>query len=460
MEKVSIGRSVAHAYGFVFARFFQIIGLAWLPALFYGAGYFFWLKNAGAWMPADQQTVIAGLQTVGFSLLAFFAAIMLHAVIANALTQQALGIRKDFALAHFVIGPRETHLFAALVRFFVIFVVFYVAWILLSALGLYEVKHFAGPGSAVATATTIRGVPLLPILTGAVSLALLFIFALSMLRLSFLLAPVAAVEPHVMLTRSWALTRGSAWRLLATYLCVILPVALAAGAAIWLLAGSDALHVTMSAKPLDPKLIGQFGADHALMLACVSGLVFVFMAALQSGATAEAYRTVTGHEEPESEDDDALVAPLLTPVVPAHAPDTETVHDDHAPDDQSGGHEPPAEEHGHHEDAANAAAHDGQDSHDVGAHAEPEPAQEHGGGGEHGHGGLAQDDHAHNDDGHSGHGHDDGGHGDHGHGDHGHDSHHANPDDGHSGHHALPDSGVLDTAGLQQMTHEDHAAAA
>ena len=88
-----------------------------------------------------------------------------------------------------------------------------------------------------------------------------------------------------------------------------------------------------AAKPVDSKSMYHFGADHALMLACVSGLVFVFMAALQSGATAEAYRTVTGHEEPESEDDDALVAPLLTPVVPAHAPDTETVHDDHAPDD-------------------------------------------------------------------------------------------------------------------------------
>ena len=471
MEKVSIGRSVARAYGFLFAQFFQIIGLAWLPASFYAAGCFFWLKNASRWMPADEHTVMAGLQTVGFLLLAIFAALILRAVVANALTQQAFGIRTDFALAHFVIGPRETRLFSALVRFFVIFVVFYVAWILLSALGMYAVKHFAAAGSVVASATTVRGVSLLPILVGAISLALLITFVFSMLRLGFLLAPVAAVEPHVTLTRSWALSRRSAWRLLAVYLCVLVPVALVAGVAIWLLTGSDllaALHVMTTAKLRDPKILDHFGADHALVLACVSGLVFVLMAALQAGAMAEAYRAVTGHEEPESEDDDALVASLLTPAAPMQS--VSITHDDHDHDGHGGAHEPPMAEHeqGGHDDAAptNAAAHEDHSSHDAGAHAEPEPAHDQGGhvdAGHHGHSEHAPDEHGHEEHGHGDQPHDDHGskdHGHEGHDDHGHDSHHASHDVGHAEQNAMAESGVLDTAGLQQVTQEEHSVAA
>src|SRR5882724_6995967 len=50
MSKVPVGKSIAHAYEFLFGRIFQIIGTAWLPALLYATGYFFWLKNAAGWL--------------------------------------------------------------------------------------------------------------------------------------------------------------------------------------------------------------------------------------------------------------------------------------------------------------------------------------------------------------------------------------------------------------------------
>ena len=158
MRRLSIGQSVSRAFEFLFGRFFQIVGLTWLPAAIYGGANYLRWQSVGHWMPVGQQTGLELGQAVFVSLAMLAVALMVQSIAAVALTQEALGVRKDFALAHLVIGPREARLFGALVRFFAAFFVLYSTWLLLTVLAIYEVRDLAGPGSAVAVATTVRGV--------------------------------------------------------------------------------------------------------------------------------------------------------------------------------------------------------------------------------------------------------------------------------------------------------------
>ncbi|MBV9419823.1 MAG: hypothetical protein JO348_08625, partial [Alphaproteobacteria bacterium] len=68
MVKVAVGRSIAHAYTFLFGRFFQIIGTAWLPALLYGLGSYFVLSNMARWFPAHAQDTATVISTLGAAL--------------------------------------------------------------------------------------------------------------------------------------------------------------------------------------------------------------------------------------------------------------------------------------------------------------------------------------------------------------------------------------------------------
>jgi len=326
MRRVSIGQSVSRAFEFLFGRFFQIVGLTWLPAAIYGGANYLRWQSVGHWMPVGQQTGLELGQAVFVSLAMLAVALMVQSIAAVALTQEALGVRKDFALAHLVIGPREARLFGALVRFFAAFFVLYSTWLLLTVLAIYEVRDLAGPGSAVAVATTVRGVALIPFGVGTLSLMLFVTLMLSIVRLGFFLAPIASVEETVTLTRSWELSRGSAWSLLAVVLSILLPVIAIASVATWLLAGGDLAVIArgvMADKTHGGAAVMNFEMAHALVLAFISAGIFALSAALQSGASAAAYRSVTGHEEGDRADDAALVVPLLAPAteLPARADD-------------------------------------------------------------------------------------------------------------------------------------------
>ncbi|MEJ0044143.1 MAG: hypothetical protein WDM81_18875 [Rhizomicrobium sp.] len=63
MSKVPVGASIAHAYGFLFGRFFQIIGTAWVPALLYGLGYYVFLNalQFAKPVPAPEGAVLAAI---------------------------------------------------------------------------------------------------------------------------------------------------------------------------------------------------------------------------------------------------------------------------------------------------------------------------------------------------------------------------------------------------------------
>ncbi|HXC54376.1 MAG TPA: hypothetical protein VNU97_03710 [Rhizomicrobium sp.] len=417
MEKVPVGRSVSHAYEFLFGRFFQIVGTAWLPALLYGLGSYYLLSNMQPWMPlrgADAGTVV---KTLGFALGTLAFALIIRSVVGISLTQEALGVRKDLTLAHFVVGPRELRLFFAMIRYYILFFVLYVVVIAICLGAMFAAKKY---GAGLAPNLKLNGMPLATVAAALLCLVVTVWFALAMLRLQFLLPPVASVEHRTRLMRAWTLTRGSGWRVLLVYIGALLPVMVAAGIAAYFLLGPNDLMNLMAeirrARPGNPPPIAPFYAAHAFVLAAFGTVLTILNGALLAGASAAAYRTTTGHEEPDAEDDAALVAPLLAPVHADEPADHGHGHDDHGHGhghgDGHGGHD----DHGHgggHDDHGHGGGHGDGHGHDAA----------HGGGHDDGHGHDDDDDDGDDhDDGHDdGHGHDgDHGHGDHGHGDHGH----------------------------------------
>jgi hypothetical protein len=476
MEKVPVGRSIAHAYEFLFGRFFQIIGTAWLPAVLYGAGYFVLLSNAQTWVNVSDPGSQA--RTAGIVLGFLLVATLVHAVIAISLTQEALGVRKDLTLAHLVVGPRELRLFFGFVRYYVLFAVLYALVLALCFGAVFAARKY---GAGLAPKFALHGTPVAVLAAGAFAIILLVWFWLSMLRLLFLLAPVASVEHKLRLSRAWELTRGSTLRTFIVLVVVFLPVGIAAWAANRYMLAPVAMGSPPHGKPAEMLAhILQFYGANALPLAALSGVLAIVNGALLAGASAAAYRTVTHHEDPEPEDDVALVTPLLVPEAPQHADNDHDghgqsvavdghVHDnhdghnhdghggsDHAAHDEHGARDEPgalgevqsdrdnadhveepashddpvAEDHGH--SAHDAQGHGGQEIDALGDHA--------GSPGEVGHG-------------EGGHGHDHGSHGEHAHGDHGHGDH---GDGGHSdggGHHAaMPVGGALDPVGIDATT--------
>ena len=441
MSKVPVGKSIAHAYEFLFGRFFQIIGTAWLPALLYATGYYFWLKNAAGWMApltADHALLFQGIAaSLGIAALS----LIVRSIIGISLTQEALGVRKDLALAHFVIGPRELRLFFAQIRLILLILVLDIVVVAVIVLGVGAANKY---GAAIAHVPQVGGKSLVVVAALVAAVLIYIAFALTVLKLSFLLTAVASVEHRASIRQAWQLAGGSGWRILAVLIGTFLPLAVIVCGAVYALAGADlsaamqAVHAAGADHVKRSHAMLQFYSDHAMLLSVVFGIVAIVGGALMAGATASAYRTVTGHEEEEPEDDSALVAPLIAG------------HDDHG---HGGGHD----DHGHgggHDDHGHGGGHDdhghggGHDDHGHGGgdddHGHGGGHDDHGHGGghdDHGHGG-GHDDHGHggghDDHGHGG-GHDDhghgGGHDDHAHGGHGHDDHgHGHDDHGHGGH--------------------------
>src|SRR5471030_1348140 len=99
MQKIAVGKSIARAYGFLFGRIFQIIGLAWLPALIYACGYYLFLQNLPDMLPVDPHNGASLVHALELYATFGVVALLVHAVLSISLTQEALGVRKDVALA-------------------------------------------------------------------------------------------------------------------------------------------------------------------------------------------------------------------------------------------------------------------------------------------------------------------------------------------------------------------------
>jgi len=387
MHKVPVGGSISHAYQFLLQNLTVVLGTAWLPALMYAVGLFQFFQHMHGWMPVEKHDLASVVLTCCTLLGVWAFTLVIRSVIGISLTQEALGVRKDFTLAHFVIGPRELRLFFAYVRYQLLVLVLYVAVVAICVGAMYAAQHY---GAGVAPKVKPGGFSLAVLAAALLTMVLFVWFALAVLRLFFPLAAVASAEHRARLTRAWSITRGSTLRILLVCFGTFLPLAIAAAVGLYFLIGPDewahAIAAMQAQKPGAPLPLAPFYAEHAFVFAAAAGVMTVLGGALFAGAAAHAYRAVTGHELLELEDDAALVAPLQEPEAPAPivvpVPVTEDLppavphdHGDHGLSEEASSHD---DHGGHHAEPAVAEApHHNEHHHDHGQ-------------GDHGHGHDAQ----------------------------------------------------------------------
>ena len=126
------------------------------------------------------------------------------------------------------------------------------------------------------------------------------LLAYAMIRLSFLFVPAAVDGTEFGLARSWELTKGNFWRILAVGLATILPLALVLGAAELAILGPEYL-ANVAAMIRDPAhsatyvaVAAQLEAPKMPMLLGLSFVVTPITNGLLFAPAAYAYRVLSG----------------------------------------------------------------------------------------------------------------------------------------------------------------------
>ncbi len=284
MAKISVRHGIARAYGFLFGRLFQVLGLSWLPAVFYAVAATFLIQRMSG---AMQSAVPADANLLGEYALFYLLALVtvtafLGAVIAVPLAREALGQRDEPVAAHFVVGLREARMFFALLRFYAVVVLASIALAFAAGIAVTTAARYADAQHLHLDWAGIRFQVWLNLGAGLVAACVFLIVAA---RLSFLLAPMAAAEKHVGLARAGRLSRGNFWRIAFTYLVVGFP------ATLLLLTCETSFGGLEMGKTLPSGMQAFYtvAPDHIAIFAAVLAAGLVVLQALFAGASASAY---------------------------------------------------------------------------------------------------------------------------------------------------------------------------
>ncbi|MDN5289615.1 MAG: hypothetical protein JWR38_5894 [Mucilaginibacter sp.] len=277
MRRVPVVATVRDSYIFTATHLGGIIGLIWVPMLLLTVmGFFSFQRYYNDFIEAMAGSNPAALGPSLLMMLGYLvAALLLHAVMYVAVIQLALGTRTAPAIAHFAFGPLEWRMFRAFLAFVGVMLAFLIPAVVV--------------GNAAQMAAPVR-VPMLGpmLLLAAIYGAVL----LAMPRFMALLPAIAVNETVPVLRRSWQLSAGNFWRLLAVLLAIFLPVlalfavleAALTGSAPSAVAGTDQMQL----------MAGIMRARETLPL--LSGLGFLvspLVVGLFAGASVSAWRALS-----------------------------------------------------------------------------------------------------------------------------------------------------------------------
>ena len=313
MGTIPVGQSIGGAYGFLFRRFLTILSLSWLPAAIYAVGRlgFLWHVEPDIFAAVDARThpsIFVCLIALGYVLFA----VLMKAVVALPLNRDALDMRDQPVLARFVIGVREVRLFAAYIRIVLILIALIIALVA----GVIGVT--IGAKWALAQGVPVAGWPVLKIVHVVASVSAILIFLFVALRLSFLIAPVAAVEDSARLWRAWALSAGNFWRMLVVFLALVVPLLILVSIGEYAVMGTalhDAARIAITEHNHGAILAAVL--QHGPALVTIAAIFLVIANALFAGAAATAYRALVPQPRRETE---VYVAPIETQAHGAHEP--------------------------------------------------------------------------------------------------------------------------------------------
>jgi hypothetical protein len=224
MNKIPVGQTIRFAYAFTFGEIGTIIGLIWIPTLINAVATFFVLRSYyGTLIDSFENSMPPNGSGLGWPLLLAFLTILLLAMVAVAVTQQAMGLRHGPAFARVSFGSAEWRTFGGFFGLYMLFVLFAAAFAILFG------------AARVASSNAVQSNPALTGLFAAVTpLALLMgICAVIYLvvRLSFLLVPSVIDGGEFGLSRSWLLTKGNVGRIVVVALATLAPILLIVGVA-------------------------------------------------------------------------------------------------------------------------------------------------------------------------------------------------------------------------------------
>ena len=220
MNKIPVAQTVAESYRFVFGGLGKVIGLIWLPIIILTVGGYFTMVPyfsgmAGALESGDvsQQGSLL-LRELAFEIVM----IVLVAMIAVAITREILNPVRRPSFLRFALGPAEFRVVGGLIALFFLMIVFIIILVIVGLVIGFAVSAVLPAAGAAAGSKGAAGIGAV---VGAVGcLGLIYV----MVRLGFLLVPAVAMEGGYGLERSWKLTKGNFWRIMAVVLLTLLPI--------------------------------------------------------------------------------------------------------------------------------------------------------------------------------------------------------------------------------------------
>jgi hypothetical protein len=331
-NKVPVGATLARAYRFAFGNILNNLGAIWIPvAILYGLMIVFGRPYNAAMMTMVSRDPQAILRVMPYIFLGYVVLFVLLTAQIAALSREALGLRKGSAWLQFPFGAAAWRLMLAYLALFLVTIVLYIAC-LLAVLILGGVAGFVArqqPG--VVSPTVMGGIVVLLVI--AVFCALFY----SILRLSFLMAPVAVAEGRRTLQRSWELTHGNFWRIFLVLLVILVPFLVLEFAYLYWLFGPDFVSARLNAHTPDALAAWRAQEQSILVhsmersrqywyIAYPIGLaIALILYGMLTGASASAYRALTAAppETPASKPEPAETpAPKPEPAeAPASKPD-------------------------------------------------------------------------------------------------------------------------------------------
>jgi hypothetical protein len=297
MAKISVRHSVAEAYGLLFGRPLSVIGLTWLPAVFYAVAADFLIQRMNKAMAAS---VPAASGLFGEYAFFYFAALLVvtaffGAVIAVPLTRDAFRLREERVAAHFVVGAREFRLFFAFLRYYVLLASVLALFAIGAGVAISQGVHYASTHNHP---TAWQGLPLETWLNSVAGALAVIVLTVLTVRYGFFLDAIAGAEDRARLSRAAVLARGNFWSIAATLLFVAVPASLVLLACEMTFGGLNLASLGLSSAAATP---------FAGILA--AGLVVLHT--LSAGASAGAYAELADAavHEPEQMEISPYVAP-------------------------------------------------------------------------------------------------------------------------------------------------------
>jgi hypothetical protein len=218
MNKIPVGQTIRFAYAFTFGEIGTIIGLIWIPTLINAVAGFF---ATGTYYRALADSLDTGLPPMGTAatlpFVLAFVSLLLLAMIAVSITKQALGLREGPAFAHIALGSAELRTFGGFFGLYLLLVLFVMVFLVVVGAVAF--------GAAAAIKANAGAATLLTASVGLAVLIGILVLAYVVVRLSFLLVPSVVDGNEFGLTRSWQLTAGNFWRIVAVSCVTLLPVA-------------------------------------------------------------------------------------------------------------------------------------------------------------------------------------------------------------------------------------------